>query len=238
MRHFLGKYQKGFCCHISHRLINVEHPSTAVCKNWRFSLPSAWNQNPVSTVMFSYQQLTFIPSKSLNTGLASSNPLKTWELTQKVAGRQLIKIITTWVIITPVLTNDGSMEGAKQSTGSDVTHGTDLDQRLALKYLQLSAWKRHLTGDRCSITIQYNTIQYSTVQYNICLTPKVALISIKMHTQKPMLTKRYRQWRNWGRGHRGSYPRAQQTRGAKQPHQKYFNDHKSVFDEVCWMSQQ
>ena len=30
-----------------------------------------------------------------------------------------------------------------------------------------------------------------------------------------------------------SYPWVQHTRGTKQPHQKYFNDHKSEFDEVC-----
>jgi len=42
-----------------------------------------------------------------------------------------------------------------------------------------------------------------------------------MHTQKPMLTERYREWRNWG-AERGSYPRPQQTRGRKTASPKIF----------------
>ena len=37
----------------------------------------------------------------------------------------------------------------------------------------------------------------------------------------------------------GAVAPGRSRRGAqKQPHQKYFNDHKIEFDEVCWMSQQ
>ena len=43
------------------------------------------------------------------------------------------------------------------------------------------------------------------------------------------------QWRN--KGERGQLPRAQQTRGRKTASPKYFNDHISEFDEVCWLSQ-
>jgi len=46
----------------------------------------------------------------------------------------------------------------------------------------------------------------------------------------------YNQWCTGGRG--GSFPGRSRRGGAKQPCQKYFNDHKSEFDKVCWMRQQ
>jgi len=36
-----------------------------------------------------------------------------------------------------------------------------------------------------------------------------------------------------GGGQKGTVALAQQTGGCKQPHLKYFNDHKREFDEVC-----
>jgi len=69
----LESTKKGFCCDISHKLINVEHPSN-VYKELEILAAICVKSKPSKV---------FLSAVNIHTGLASTNPLKMWNLRKK-----------------------------------------------------------------------------------------------------------------------------------------------------------
>jgi len=76
--------------------------------------------------------------------------------------------LTRWVlfVVRKVLTDDGALKGAKQSTGSDVTHGANLDQWLAVEHLELSPWTQIYDIQIYLVQRQRDMVTYSKWRCN------------------------------------------------------------------------